>query len=108
MTEEKKLKLKLGRQRRQNEKVGLVCQVDENIQIFVDAYQYILKVGDKSNQIYYFSSIAEVVEELMDMKSKELMLKKEDKSIESIHQSIKESKEWLRGEIGRASCRERV
>lgn len=95
MEKEQKLKIKLGRQKYLDEKVGLVCQIDDDIKIFVDVYQYILKIGDGSKHTYYFSSIEQVIEELMDLKSKEIMLQKEDKSLESVHQSIREAKKWL-------------
>lgn len=95
MKKETKEKIQLGKQKYLDERVGLICQIGEDIKIFADIYQYILKIGNNGNRTCYFANIEGVMEELMNMKAKELMLQKNEKNLEAIHQSICESKEWL-------------
>ena len=107
MKETTKEKIQLGKQKYLDEKIGLVCQIGKDIKIFVDTYQYILKIGSNGSRAYYFATIEGVMEELMNMKAKELMLQKNEKNLDSVRQSICESKEWLE-EIVRPSFSEHI
>lgn len=94
MEEEKKKRLAEGRQRYLDEQCGLVARIDDNLEIRADPYQFIL-VEKASKNSSYFPSIDGIIEELMHMKSKELMLQKPAKNLVSVREAIIESRLWI-------------
>lgn len=95
MKKELKEKLKKGRQKYLENNYGLVCKIDDDIEIWADKYQYILKAGGNENNNSYFSSFDHIFDELLFTKEKELMLASKNKNMLSVKQSIDDAKKWL-------------
>lgn len=94
MEEEKKKKLAEGRRKHMEENCGLVAKIGDDIEIHVDRYQFILLEKGNKN-LSYFPSIDGIIEELMDIRAKRSMLKKEEKTLESVREAIIESRLWI-------------
>ena len=74
---------------------GLVCRIGENIEIWVDRYQYTLRIGGNYNYITYHPTINQVLEELREFKEKELMLASENKNLISVQRAIRNAQKWM-------------
>jgi hypothetical protein len=95
MDKKHKEKLKKGRQEKLKKENGLICKINDEIEIWADKYQYILRINDNKNNDTYYQSIDYILEDLMVMKGKELMLESKTKDIQSVKKSIDESKRWI-------------
>jgi len=86
-------KLKAGRLKHFEENQGLICRINNQIEIWADKNQFILKIN---NQVEgYFSDIILVLDELLLMKEKQLMLASEEKDLLSVKQAIQDSRAWI-------------
>jgi energy-converting hydrogenase A subunit M len=99
MDDAHKQKLIEGRKKYMEEHCGLVARIDDNLEIHVDDYQFIL-LEKASKNSSYFPSIDGITEELMKMRAKYLMLQKEEKTLVSVRQSIIESHLWMKEIVG--------
>jgi hypothetical protein len=88
-------KLKKGREEYLKKENGLVCKINDRLEVWVDRYQYILKVDGNDNNNTYFTSVEHIFDELLFIKEKEFMLASKAKDILSVKKSIDESKKWL-------------
>jgi len=94
MTKENKIqKLVDGRKEYLQKNNGLVCIIDERIEIWADEYQFVLKKNEQTKG--YFGSIEMVLDELLSMKQKELMIANKRKDLLSAKQAIEESRVWM-------------
>jgi hypothetical protein len=100
MKNEKKIKsMQAGRKKYLKETAGLICNIGEDIQIFVDEYQFILKFKNRPNSVGFFSTIEEVLEEISRRKEKEFMLKDDRLNLESVMCAIDNARIWFEKEI---------
>jgi hypothetical protein len=95
MDKKHKENLKKGRKEYLKKENGLVCKINDEIEIWADKYQYILKISGNDNNNSYFSSIDHIFDELLLIKEKEFMLAGKTKDILSVKKSIDDSKKWL-------------
>ncbi|MDP2736491.1 MAG: hypothetical protein Q8O59_01755 [bacterium] len=86
-------KIQEGRKNHLARTNGLVCTIDERIQIWADQYQFILKV-DGSLEGYY-PDIISVLHSLFDSKAKELMIADKRKDLISVRDAIVQAQKWL-------------
>ena len=85
-------KLKKGRQKNITEKYGLVCRINDEIEIWADQYQYILKrAGIKEG---HYPSLNLAVEDLLDMRLKERLIANNQKNIEGLLNALEEFQIW--------------
>ena len=83
------------KEKREISKESIVCRIGDII-IAADQYQY--KVHG-FGQTTFHSTIEEVLDELLESKEKTLMQESEEKTLVSIHDSIKEARKWLNKEV---------
>jgi hypothetical protein len=86
-------KIQEGRKKHLARTNGLVCAIDERIQIWADEYQYILKI-DGSVEGYY-PGIACVLQTLFESKAKELMIADRRKDLIGVREAIVQAHKWL-------------
>ncbi len=91
LTKEAMKKMKEGR----DKSYGLVCKIGK-IKITTDPYQFTI---DNEGRVTYHSTIGEVLDELVEQKEKDLMIASKEKTLVSIHDSIKEARKWLNNEV---------
>lgn len=89
LSEEQKKKMQESKGRNS----GKVCEIGDNITILADEYQYILHIKGRTTS--YYPAIEMVMQELMEYKEKEFMIASDEKTLLSVHQSIKEARKWL-------------
>ncbi|MFA5360053.1 MAG: hypothetical protein WC349_03820 [Patescibacteria group bacterium] len=93
VTEEHVQKLKEGRLKHLEETQGLICKIDDKIEIWADKYQFVLKINGQTEG--YFPDIISVINELIDIKMKQLMLFSDSKNLQSVKQAVEDTKEWV-------------
>jgi hypothetical protein len=95
MQKKHKEKIKKGREQYLEKENGLVCKINDRLEIWVDRHQYILRIDNNKNRDTYFTSVDHIFDELLLIKEKEFMLAKKAKNIQSVKDSVDESKKWL-------------
>lgn len=75
---------------------GLVCKIGNDIEIWADKYQYILKISDQYEYVTYHATIAQALSDLLEYKEKQLMIESERKDIISIQKAITDAREWIK------------
>lgn len=86
-------KMKEGRLKHFEKNQGLICRINNEIEIWADKHQFILKINEQTEG--YYSDIISVLDTLLESKKKELMLASKEKNLLSIKQAIQKSKEWM-------------
>ncbi len=86
-------KIQEGRKKHLERTKGLVCTINEHIQIWVDQYQFILKINGSVEG--YYSDLLEILETLLDCKAKELMLADKRKNLIGVFEAITEARRWI-------------
>ncbi len=76
-------------------KQKLICYIDENLEIWADAHQYILRRDKNPNRDSYYSDLKMVIQDIFDLKIKEFAIEKQNKSLESLGESIKEARRYI-------------
>ena len=71
---------------------GLICKIGKDIKISVDLYQFIL---DNKGRITYHHNLISVLNELLESKSKELMVTSKQKTLLSVKMSIENAQKWM-------------
>jgi|GEM_PF-4913934 len=102
VTKEHLQKLKAGRLKHLEENQGLVCRIDDKIEIWADKYQYILKINEQVEG--YYSDIYSVLNALIDIKMKQLMLAGQGKNLQSVLQAIGDTKIWMEKTVKPLLC----
>ena len=74
---------------------GLVCKIGDDVEIWVDRYQYILKISDRYDYTTYHATIAQALDDLLEYKEKQLMTESERKDVVSIQESIANARKWM-------------
>ena len=87
-------KMKNGRLKHFEKNQGLVCRINNEIEIWADKHQFILKINGQTEG--YYPNIISVLDALLEFKEKELMLASKEKNLLSIKQAIQESREWMK------------
>lgn len=104
VTKEHLQKLKEGRLKHLEENQGLVCRIDDKIEIWADRYQFILKINGQTEG--YFPDIISVLHELISIKERQLMLVSKSKDLQSVKQAIEVTREWLNKTVKPILCPE--
>lgn len=74
---------------------GLVCRIDDGVEIWADQYQFILREKGVSGSSY-FCSIPSILDELFERKAKWNMIESEEKNLLSVKKSIDDAYKWVR------------
>jgi len=79
---------------------GLICKISDDIEIWADRYQYILKISDRYNYTTYHATITQVLDDLLEYKEKQLMTESERKDVVSIQKSVIDARKWMKEVVG--------
>ena len=89
-------KLKKGRQKK-GEETGLVCTIGNDIEVWADAHQFILRMNGCANS--YFANLTHIMDELLERKIKELAVKNQRNDLIGVQEAIAKAQEWLEKQV---------
>jgi len=73
----------------------LICHIDENLEIWVDAHQYILRKDDNQNKNSYYSSLELIIQDVLQLKIKQFATESIKKDLRGLGQAIKKAELYV-------------
>ncbi len=95
LNEEHLAKMKRGREEKAQESKGLIWRLGDDIEIRADRYQLILSITGEPEQYYHYSSLDEIIRDLLHKHAVKLMFKDERKNIIGVLECLNQTNSWL-------------
>lgn len=73
----------------------LICQVSENLKIFANVNQYILERDNDYHKSWYYTELEAVIQDIFELKLKELASENKKKDLENLGKSIREAHDYI-------------
>ncbi len=77
-------------------KQQLVCRIDNGLEIWADANQYILRRDKNPNKDSYYSDLEMVIQDIFELKAKEYAMSAKNKDLESLGEAIRKAEEYIK------------
>ncbi len=85
-----------GRKNRK-EKTGLVCKLDNRIEVWADLRQYILRMNGYSES--YFYCLNHIMDELLERKTRELAVKNQRNDLIGVREAVVNAQGWMEEQV---------
>lgn len=80
-------------------KQQLICRVNENLQIWADERQYILRRDNNQNKDWFYSELEPLLRDIFELKLKECAINNEEKTLLALGKAISDATEFISGVI---------
>jgi len=78
----------------------LICRINENLEIWADDKQFILRRDKNLNKDWFYSDLESLIQDIFDLKMKELAIHDNEKNLRNLGKSIQGAKDFIHKVIG--------
>ncbi|MDD5534361.1 MAG: hypothetical protein PHF10_01250 [Patescibacteria group bacterium] len=76
-------------------KQQLICRIDEDLEVWADERQYILRKNHNQNNDWFYIDLESVIRDIFDLKTKELAILSDEKTLRSVGQAIAQARNYI-------------